>query len=73
MDELLVVHVNVLDGFTWLNTVGIWLSKFFNIILLKKESWAWSHMLKASKTNIFNIQLVSAAKNCKTILLYNDK
>ena len=30
-------------------------------------------MLKVNNANIFDIQLVSAATNCKTILLFNDK
>ena len=42
-------------------------------MLLKKESWSWSPMLKVNNTNIFDIQIVSAATNCKTILLFNDK
>ena len=42
----------------------------FNIILLKKESW--SPMLKVNNNNIFDIQLVSGAANCKTILLFKD-
>ena len=30
-------------------------------------------MSKVNNTNMFNIQLVSVAKNCKTILISNDK
>ena len=42
-------------------------------MLLKIEPWSWSLMLKVNNSNIFDIQLVSAAANCKTILLFNDK
>ena len=30
-------------------------------------------MMKVNNTNIFAIQLVSAATNCKTILVFNEK
>ena len=30
-------------------------------------------MLNVNNTNVFDIQLVSAATNCKMILLFNDK
>ena len=40
---------------------------FFNIILLKKEPWSWSTMLEVNNTNMFDIQLILAATNCKTI------
>ena len=68
-----------LDGVAWSNAIGIWLSMFFDIILLEKESWSSSSMLKVKiilyiiETNLFDNQLVSAATNCKTMLLLNDK
>ena len=40
---------------------------FFNIILLKKKPWCWSTMLEVNNTNMFDIQLILAAANCKTI------
>ena len=64
LEGLLVVGVIVLDGVTWSNALGIWLPVFSNIMLLKKESWSWSPMLKVNNTNISDIQSVSAATNC---------
>ena len=73
LEELLVVGAIVLDGVAWSNAIGIWSSMPFNIILLKMEPWSWSLMLKVNNSNTFDIQLVSAAANRKTILLFNDK
>ena len=73
LEGLLVVGVVVLDTVAWSNGIGIWFSVFFNIILLKKVLCSWSSMLKVNNTNIPDIQLVSAAASCKTILLFNDK
>ena len=72
LDGLLVVGVVILDGVAWPNAIGIWLLMFFNILLLKK-SWSWPPMSRVNNTNIFDIQLVPAAADCKTILLFNDK
>lgn len=62
----------ILNGVAWSNAIGIWLSMFLDI-LLKRGSWSWSLVLKVNNANIFDIQLVSAATNCKTMLLLNDK